>query len=338
MIESADTAQAEAPSEAGLCGLRADTIIESPDAVQAEAPRNDAAETPSEVGLCGLLWGLLKVIWPIILLCLITAIVSVLVREQLLELCRWIDERPIALAATMFVLLFVVWVLCWLPTTILELTAGFIFGIWWGCLVSTLGKVFGGGATFLVARYCAKQYVTEHIVVQTPILVALSRLLEEHEVHTVFLVISLASHGCGSHGCYVQIMLCFLNYSLKTSSLGTLPCRAAVFLCAVTCTGAPFALVGAHLGASLKTIAEAAGGGSSLSPSQIATLSVGIAASLVVLAGVTVYTNRELSRLTSAVGCGEVRGRACDQGVVRGPEQGLPAQPETAAALVHVAV
>ena len=144
-------------------------------------------ERPSFVAVvCGFLFAM----WPVILVCLVAGVATVIFKDELLDLCREIQAMEDGLGWVIFVTLFTFWVILFCPTTMLELTAGFIFGFWGGFAINVMGKTTGGFASFLIARHCAKELVIEHIISKTIILTTLSKLMAEpgKQCYTVWLV------------------------------------------------------------------------------------------------------------------------------------------------------
>ena len=71
------------------------------------------------------------------------------------------------LAGTCYVLLVTVWLLALLPTSLLEIAAGFIFGFWTATVCSTCGKVLGSFISFAIGRHY-KDLVRERLLQPAP--------------------------------------------------------------------------------------------------------------------------------------------------------------------------
>jgi hypothetical protein len=71
---------------------------------------------------------------------------------------EWIQRNQLV-GALLFVPVEIIWVFLCVPTTPLELAAGFSFGTGWGFVVDSVGKLLGGALSFLVGRHCLKDVV-----------------------------------------------------------------------------------------------------------------------------------------------------------------------------------
>lgn len=68
------------------------------------------------------------------------------------EIILYLQEHKTT-APLIFVALYVLMVVCMLPTLPLNLGAGFLWGAWWGMLYSVIGASAGALAAFLISRY-----------------------------------------------------------------------------------------------------------------------------------------------------------------------------------------
>merc|ERR1712100_29438 len=230
--------------------------------------------------LCQTLYAL----WPVIALCVVMTIMSIIFRNAILELCIMLDEMDRVSGLFLWLILFVVWVLCWLPTTVLELVSGFMFGIWWGMLANATGKTVSGVTTFIAGRYLFKDYFTREITEKNIVFYSLSKLLEEREWYTVHL-----------------ILLSYLNYSMKTYGLGTMPVSFPAFVVGAINTGLIFGFFAATIGSGLRDLSEAADGGGGMTTESIVMLVLGCGASVVCIIYISIYTRRELDRMTKTI-------------------------------------
>lgn len=89
-----------------------------------------------------------------LLLCVGAATAAVVFRRPALRACAWIGERPPAAAGALYATFLALWLFCLLPTSLLEIAAGFIFGFWRAFAFSTLGKTLGSLASFGAGSYC----------------------------------------------------------------------------------------------------------------------------------------------------------------------------------------
>ena len=75
---------------------------------------------------------------------------------------QWINSLG-ALGGIVFIGIYIIATLAFLPASILTLGAGVIFGVIWGSLYVFIGATLGAIAAFLVGRYLAKGWVKEKI-------------------------------------------------------------------------------------------------------------------------------------------------------------------------------
>lgn len=75
---------------------------------------------------------------------------------------NWINSLG-ALGGIVFIGIYIIATLAFLPASILTLGAGIIFGVIWGSLYVFIGATLGALAAFLVGRYLAQGWVKEKI-------------------------------------------------------------------------------------------------------------------------------------------------------------------------------
>jgi uncharacterized membrane protein YdjX (TVP38/TMEM64 family) len=75
---------------------------------------------------------------------------------------QWINGLG-ALGGVVFIAIYILATLAFLPAAILTLGAGVIFGVIWGSLYVFIGATLGAVAAFLVGRYVARGWVKEKI-------------------------------------------------------------------------------------------------------------------------------------------------------------------------------
>jgi len=75
---------------------------------------------------------------------------------------QWINSLG-ALGGIVFIGIYIIATLAFLPAAILTLGAGVIFGVIWGSLYVFIGATLGAVAAFLVGRYLAQGWVKEKI-------------------------------------------------------------------------------------------------------------------------------------------------------------------------------
>ncbi|MTJ31753.1 TVP38/TMEM64 family protein [Aphanizomenon sp. UHCC 0183] len=75
---------------------------------------------------------------------------------------QWINSLG-AVGGIVFIGIYIIATLAFLPAAILTLGAGIIFGVIWGSLYVFIGATLGAVAAFLVGRYLAQSWVKEKI-------------------------------------------------------------------------------------------------------------------------------------------------------------------------------
>ena len=75
---------------------------------------------------------------------------------------QWINSLG-ALGGIVFIGIYIIATLAFLPAAILTLGAGIIFGVIWGSLYVFIGATLGAVAAFLVGRYLAQSWIKEKI-------------------------------------------------------------------------------------------------------------------------------------------------------------------------------
>lgn len=68
-----------------------------------------------------------------------------------------------AWGTVLFVLVYVVAAVCWIPGSVLTLGAGALFGVVWGSIYVSVGATLGATAAFLVGRYIARDWVARKV-------------------------------------------------------------------------------------------------------------------------------------------------------------------------------
>jgi uncharacterized membrane protein YdjX (TVP38/TMEM64 family) len=63
-----------------------------------------------------------------------------------------------AWAPLLFIFVYVIATLVYLPGPLITMTGGLLFGVYWGTLYSMVGAVIGGVLAFLIARYLARSW------------------------------------------------------------------------------------------------------------------------------------------------------------------------------------
>jgi len=84
------------------------------------------------------------------------------VRGGLRDALAWIEGLG-AWGPALFVLIYIVATVLFLPGSVLTLGAGAVFGVAWGSVYVSAGSVLGATAAFLVGRYLARDWVAKKI-------------------------------------------------------------------------------------------------------------------------------------------------------------------------------
>ncbi len=89
-------------------------------------------------------------------------LISYPVAEKLLECVAWIDSMG-NLGILIFMVVFSIGVIIFLPASVMSLGAGFAYGIVLGSILVTIGGMIGAVVAFLLSRYIARDWVTKII-------------------------------------------------------------------------------------------------------------------------------------------------------------------------------
>jgi len=147
-------------------------------------------------------------------------------------------------APVAFIVFCVVAVVLMFPCSLLMMTAGFLYGVFWGALSFSLAAILGASATFLIARYLARDWVKQKME-SRPKFEAVDRAMQAEGAKIVFLmrICPIFPYAVLNYGLGVT-RISFWKY-VKGSWLGMLP--TTIFF--------------ASVGSSLKDVAEMMQGG-----------------------------------------------------------------------------
>ena len=132
--------------------------------------------TATRAGALLLLGGALAVVW-------LTGAIDLLSLERAEGLRRAVLASG-AVAPAMFVLLYIVGGLAFVPGSVLTLLGGVIFGPWRGLIYSSIGSTLGACIAFLIARYAVRDLV-EAWTAGNPTLRRLDALVSRHGCRVV---------------------------------------------------------------------------------------------------------------------------------------------------------
>lgn len=106
--------------------------------------------------------------------------------EQLLRgLVEWIEQLG-AVGGAVFVVVYVLATVLFLPGLVLTVAAGFLFGLVWGTVAVSLASTLGAAAAFFIGRYLARDAVKKRVE-SAPRFHALYRAIEREGFRVVLL-------------------------------------------------------------------------------------------------------------------------------------------------------
>ncbi|KAM3100804.1 TVP38/TMEM64 family protein [Phormidesmis sp. 146-35] len=92
----------------------------------------------------------------------VSVIAALNIQEGLQESLTWIQSLG-AVGAVVFIGLYILATVLFIPGTILTLGAGVVFGVVFGSIYVFIGATLGGTAAFLIGRYLARGWVSHKI-------------------------------------------------------------------------------------------------------------------------------------------------------------------------------
>mmetsp|Transcript_81528 Transcript_81528/g.181490 ORF Transcript_81528/g.181490 Transcript_81528/m.181490 type:complete len:273 (-) Transcript_81528:43-861(-) len=215
--------------------------------------------------------------------------------EHSLELATtWLVNHRVA-GTFAYAIVFVTCFMLLVPSTILELVAGYAFGFWWALAVLTVVKPVAHVATFLVARHLGCLDLGAYLQEQSSLLRTVDLALQRPgQAWRIVLLVQLSFLPAGAKDCGLAMLPGVeLPVFAACAALGSLPCS----------------LGNAFLGCSAGDLhAALAGGGRGAVGAQAARLSLalGIGAALVgCLALLGCYARRALEQLPADFAGGE---------------------------------
>uniref|UniRef100_A0A7S2WPG0 VTT domain-containing protein n=1 Tax=Mucochytrium quahogii TaxID=96639 RepID=A0A7S2WPG0_9STRA len=148
----------------------------------------------------------------------------------------WIQEQG-DMGPVYYVLFLGIWITCLLPSSIVEVVPGFLFGFGTGFVVSLAGKCLGIVLSLLVCRLFLKSRVRSMLFKRYAWARALSSAVEEEGVPVL-----------------VVVRLSYVPMVVKNYGLAILDVPVSSFLLAGLLSGAPFSLLWSLLGSSSKNL------------------------------------------------------------------------------------
>ncbi len=123
-----------------------------------EAGEGEAKKPSQRKKTIGKALGLILALLAIVVTAYVTGLTSYVSLDNLGMLRGWIDGFGV-LAPIVFIVVYAVAVVAFLPATPLTLLAGLVFGAVWGTLWAWIGATLGATLAFLVGRYAARGLV-----------------------------------------------------------------------------------------------------------------------------------------------------------------------------------
>ncbi len=182
----------------------------------------------------------------VVAVAILAAVVASLTFLPLQEYLTWFLEGIQGLGvwgAVLFVLLYVLVCLLFLPGSVLTMAAGFMFGLFWGTAAASLGATLGATAAFLVGRFMVRGWM-EHRLVAHPAFLAIDRAIGRQGFKIV-LWIRLSS---------------LFPYDLVSYLFGLTRISLGRYVLATWLGRLPETLFCAYLGSAAKSLADLAAG------------------------------------------------------------------------------
>jgi len=244
-------------------------------------------------GCCGFLHSR-KVLWfslftwirILFVLCILITLILVLallpVADFLVQLSGWVQAQG-PIGPVLYTIFLVAWVIICLPTSAVELIAGFTFGFWVALLVSYIGKNIGCISAFLIGKSLGRNSVKK-LLKRFRILRTFDRVISKNATKMVFL-----------------IRLAYMPIALKNYGLSFFAIKRRLFIISTLVCTVPETAVLAFFGSSADDILDLANGRYSGGTLGIVALAIGICFMIVVLVLIAYYTRVEWKKATEEV-------------------------------------
>mmetsp|Transcript_4772 Transcript_4772/g.15199 ORF Transcript_4772/g.15199 Transcript_4772/m.15199 type:complete len:342 (-) Transcript_4772:20-1045(-) len=219
----------------------------------------------------------------VLLLCSLGSTLAVLFRARVLEACYWLGRRPPLQGGLSYAALVAAWLVALLPTSLLEVAAGFVFGFWRAAFFSTLGKFVGSTASFGLGSLFKNS-------VRRCVLPAPGEAAREHGY---LRGLELAMKLEPFRTC-LALRLAYVPEAIQNYTPAVFEAPAGPFVLATLVGSVPYAMLWAHLGCQIGSARELAA--DRMSPEKIAFFVVGAASLLGVFGLIHWNTKRTLAR------------------------------------------
>ncbi|MEO7521430.1 MAG: TVP38/TMEM64 family protein [Gemmatimonas sp.] len=188
---------------------------------------------------------------------------------------RWVESLGAA-APVLFVLVYAAAAILLVPVSVLTIAAGATFGIWKGAGLVVVGAALGAVASFVIARYVARDRVAARLAAD-PRLEEIDRAVGESGFRIMFLM---------------RLSPAF-PFALQNYALGLTRVRCAHYAAALVAM-LPGTLLYVYSGAVAREVAAAAGTAPARTPAYYAVLVLGLVATIAVTVIITRLARRSL--------------------------------------------
>ena len=198
----------------------------------------------------------------VISLCALGSALAVVFRKQVLAACYRIGRLPPVAGGLLFSGLLALWLTCLLPTSLLEIAAGYVFGFFWATVWSTVGKVAGSLLSYWIGR-CARSSVRKMILPD-----------DTSKEHGYLRGLEIAMTEEPGRTC-LALRLAYVPEAIQNYVPAIFDAPFIPFLAATTGGSAVYAALWANLGSSLNDVAELSATERRMTPEKTAFLCFG---------------------------------------------------------------
>lgn len=223
----------------------------------------------------------------IAVLALIVATQMLPVGEWLQTFNQWVEELG-AIGMVVFIAVYILATVLFLPGAILTLGAGFAFGVGWGFLAVSIGSTIGAACAFLIGRYLARD-----------------KIRAKADDYPKFSAIDKA---VGKEGWKIVLLLRLsplVPFNLQNYLYGLTAIKFWPYLLASWIGMMPGTFLYVYLGAAGRAGIEAAAGEAGRTPMEIGMFVVGLIATVAVTIYVTYIARKAISKAEPEVNDGK---------------------------------
>lgn len=204
-----------------------------------------------------------------------------------LALAAWVKTHPFV-GTFAVIAFFCAAIPLWVPSTVLEMVAGSLFGVAHGLVVIVVGKTGGSLLAFLAARRLGKAAIGDFLAAKFSTFRALCEVLNSASWKPLLL-----------------FQLSSVPNTVKCYALAITDVSPVRFAVSSAVGGLPHSVLWAHIGDQASDIAAIVTGRSEMSSGRLGLLVAGGVVTVVAMAALVVYTRRQLQ---------ELQKRECDSG------------------------